>query len=223
MGMRAVVRTVGGVVVAGAVSVLGAAPAGAKGPTDVAIGVPGGVPVEVSAVDGGDADLVMDLAEDLGVWEVTGDGLALLPEPPTEHLGPPLRVEWTMYNAVPQNPDDAPVVVQTLYPHAAGGALVHTSAGQRFFASDLTRGGWFRAPERLAADLDALGIESELVVPALAADPAAAPPSPSPSVTPSPSGGWTGVVAAATAAVLAAVVVAAALRRSGRDAPAPAG
>ncbi len=128
-----------------------------------------------------------------------------------------------MYNAVPQNPDYAPVVVQMLYPHAAGGALVHTSAGQRFFASSLTRGGWFRAPERLAADLEALGIESQLVVPAPTAEPAASPAATTGGTARGRPGGWNGVVAAAAAAVLAAVVVAATMRRSGRDAPAPVG
>ena len=222
MSMRAVVRTtvVAGVVVA--VAMAGAGPAGAKGPTGVAIGVPGGVPVELSAGEGGDGDLVYDLSEDLGLWELTGDGLALLPEPPTEHLGPPLHVTWTMYNAVPANPDYAPEVVQVLYPHAAGGALVHTAAGQRYFSSSTTRGGWFRAPERLAADLEAMGIGSEVVVPA--PDPAAAAPAASRSAVADGSGGWSGVATVATAAVLAAAVVAATMRRrAGRDAPAAVG
>ena len=223
MSLRTAVRTLGGLAVTGAVVLAGAGPAGAKGPDHVAIGVPGGEPVELSAVEGTDTHLAMDLAEDLGVWEVTGDGLALVREAPTAYLGPALSVEWTMYNAVPANPGYAPRVVQTLYPHAAGGALVHTAAGQRYFASDVTHGGWFRAPARLAADLDALGIESQLVVPAPAAHPATASPAPSPSVTPSPSGGWTGLGAAAAAAVVAAVVVAATMWRSGRDAPAPVG
>ena len=224
MGMRTAVRTLGGLAVTGAVVLAGAGPAGAKGPDHVAIGVPGGVPVELSAVEGADTHLAMDLAEDLGVWEVTGDGLALVREAPTAYLGPALRVEWTMYNAVPANPDVRPArSCRRSTRTRPGGALVHTAAGQRYFASDVTHGGWFRAPTRLAADLDALGIESELVVPAPAADPAAAPPAPSRSVTPSPSGGWTGLAAAAAAAVLAAVVVAATMRRSGRDAPAPVG
>jgi hypothetical protein len=224
MGMRAVVRTVAVVGVAGAVSLAGAGTAAAKGPTDVTIGVPGGVPVELSATDAGDSDLVMDLAEDLGVWEVTGDGQALVPEAPTAHLGPALRVEWTMYNAVPSNPAYAPRVVQTLYPLAAGGAHVHTAGGQRFFASDLTRGGWFLAPERLAADLAALGIESELVVPPPAADPAASRPAASGPAAPGRQGGWLGPTVAVVAAVLAAAVVASTMwRRPGRGAPAPAG
>jgi len=224
MGMRAVVRTVGAAAVAGAMSLAAAGPAAAKGPTAVSIGVPGGVPVELSSLEGEEPDQVGRLAEDLGIWEFTGEGGALLPEAPTEHLGPALVVEWTMYNAVPQNPDYAPRVVQTLYPHAAGGALVHTGAGQRYFASDVTAGGWFRAPERLAADLAALGITSELVVPAPAVDavsaaadePAAADPS-------GGSGGWLGLGAAAVAAVLAAAVVAVALRRADRGAPTTAG
>jgi hypothetical protein len=148
-----------------ALTIAAAAPAEAKGgPEGVSIARPGGEPVELvrpddePGVEEGWEQLGM-LTEDLGLWETAGDGAALLADAPTNDLGVALTVEWTMYNPVPANPDAAPKVVQRLYPHAAGGPLVYTPGGQRIFGLEVTKPGWFRAPERLAPSLGAYGVE----------------------------------------------------------------
>jgi hypothetical protein len=168
-------------VVAGMVMVVVAAgPAAAKGPESVTIARAGGEAVELSAPSAGGTQITR-LAEDLGIWETTGEGLLLVPEAPTDDLGLALTIEWTMYNPVPDNPDAAPRVTQTLYPHAAGGPLVHTDGGQRFFQQGMTKPGWFRAPARLTASLESLGVENDIRLPEPAPDPAstsAAPPLP---------------------------------------------
>jgi hypothetical protein len=157
-----------------ALAVAAAGPAAAKGPQSVTVAPPGGDPVELAQSERPQDTRIVRLAEDMGIWETTGEGQALLPEAPTEYLGPELTVEWTMYNSMPANPDAAPRVVQTLYPQAGGGALVHTEGGQRFFGESVTKPGWFRAPDRLVATLEALGVEAEFRLPEPAPAPAAA-------------------------------------------------
>jgi hypothetical protein len=206
-----VVRAVAAAVVVAAAALAGAGPAGAKGPTDVAIAEPGGPPIELSASDPAESQAVHELAEDLGVWEFAGDVGNVMSAPPTEHLGPALTVEWTMYNAVPHNPDYAPRVVQTLFPYAAGGALVHTEAGQRYFASDLTPGGWRRVPARVGEVLADIEISAEVVVPVVDPGPAA-------TVVPAPGRGWAPLAGLAAAVVAGAVLVDTAIRRSHRGA-----
>jgi hypothetical protein len=153
----------------------------------------------------------------MGVWEILGDGRSLRDEAPTENLGPALRVEWTMFDGAPTGSDEAPGLVQTLYPFAAGGALVHTEPGQRSSAFESTAGGWYRAPDRLDDHLAALGISAEVVVDA----PAAAAEASAPAGDERPAG-WPRLAWVVGAAVLGAGVVAVALRRADRGAPAPA-
>jgi hypothetical protein len=199
------VRAAGAAVAAAVVAVAGAGPAAAKGPEDVVIVGPSGASIELSASHPAEVQTVHELAEDLRVWEATGGG-ALLSAAPTEHLGPALTVEWTMYDATPGDPADAPRLVQTLYPYAAGGALVHTEAGQRLFASEETVDGWRLVPDRVGETLGDLQITAELVVPAgIASPPSGA------STAPAGGGsGWTPLawMGAAVAAVAALVGVA---------------
>ncbi len=168
------IGAIGGVVAGAIVVVAAAGPAAAKGPQGVTIARPGEEPVELSAPTGKVGVQIARLAEDLGIWETTGEGLLLVPEAPTDDVGLALTVEWTMYNAMPANPDYAPRVIQTLYPHAAGGPLVHTDGGQRYFAQEVTKAGWFRAPDRLTVTLEALGVENDVRLPEPAPDPASA-------------------------------------------------
>lgn len=212
----------GGALAGTAVALASAGPAGAKGPQSVTITPPGGDPVEVSMTEQPDGSFggteIVDLSEDLGIWETTGDGQALMAEAPTANLGAELIVEWTMYNPVPDDPDAAPSVVQTLYPLAAGGPLVHTAGGQRFFQMQETRSGWFRAPDDLLVTLESLGLEVEFRTSAL----------PAASASP-PEGGrrWELPAIAGTAVVLAAVAWLGARRlvrrRVRRGAPVAAG
>jgi hypothetical protein len=188
-GIRRAAAGLGASVVATAVLVvLAAGPAAAKGPTAVSIGRPGEERVALATAGvhgepgdpgpagqaGGGGSALAALAADLGIWETTGEGSALMTRPPAAELGPALVVEWEMYNAMPDR-DAAPRVVQTLYLHAAGGPLVYTRPGQRFFQSQVTKAGWFRAPERLATTLADLGVEYDVRLPEPAAEPGPAP------------------------------------------------
>ena len=58
---------------------------------------------------------------------------------PAGSLGP----AYTIRYRVPTG-DSPATIVQTLYPYAAGGAVVYTEPGQRLFGT-ATPGGWFRA------------------------------------------------------------------------------
>jgi hypothetical protein len=228
MGRRAV-RALGGLAVAAALCLVSATPAAAKGPTGVAIGTAGEPKLSVDGLEGGNDEVFYRLAADLGIWGnwedggdlFTGGGTDLLSAAPTDHLGPALEVDWAMYNAIPSNPDDEPHVLQTVYPFAVGGPLVHTAAGQRVFGSDVTAGGWYRAPDRLLVDLADLGITAEVLVPVpegAAADRAAARLAPAPGA-----GGWSSLAVTAAAVALVAALVAGALARTGRRAPVPGG
>lgn len=53
-------------------------------------------------------------------------------------------------------PDQAPDLVQQLYPYAKGGPVIFTPPGQRFLVP--RSGGWYRAPDRLIRQLEALGL-----------------------------------------------------------------
>ena len=61
---------------------------------------------------------------------------------------------WT----VPGPDNEIWEIVQVLYPYADGAPWVYTEPGQPVFEGMRTRGGWFRAPERLLTMLDALGV-----------------------------------------------------------------
>lgn len=132
-----------------------AGPAHAKGPSQgvldgegleqpIAIGYGEGTP-------GGDR-----LIEDTGFFDVTFGMLPsrTLPDAPTDDLGPRLQLTWT----VPGPDGLADLIVQDVYPYAAGGPVTYTAPGQPFFERERTVGGWFRSPPRLLATLRALGL-----------------------------------------------------------------
>ena len=141
------------------VVVLGwAAPASAKGPSE---GVLEGDGLDQAIVIGyGEgAPGAGDLIGDVGFFEVTFGSVPrqALDDAPTDDLGPRLRLTWTVPG--PDGEDD--LVVQDIYPYAAGGPVTYTAPGQPFFESEQTVGGWFRAPNRLLASLQALGLPDE--------------------------------------------------------------
>jgi hypothetical protein len=78
----------------------------------------------------------------------------LLPGRPEGDLGPRYTVRYTM----PGPDDQVDTLRQELYPYAAGGMVTYTPPGQRFFGSETTRGGWFRA----YTDLKAMLVEAGL-------------------------------------------------------------
>jgi type II secretory pathway pseudopilin PulG len=118
------------------VAVASAGPASAKGgPTEVAVTFPGGIrTVTITPSDHGGS--LSALVDDLGLWDTGGTA-----EPPAGSLGPRFTVTWTMAAG-----DPAGDVVQSLYPEAAGGPLVHTGTG-----------GWRRADPSLEATFADLG------------------------------------------------------------------
>ena len=117
-------------------AVASAGPAAAKGgPTEVAVTFPGGIrTVTITPSDHGGS--LSALVDDLGVWDTGGTA-----EPPAGSLGPRFTVTWTMAAG-----DPAGDVVQSLYPEAAGGPLVHTDTG-----------GWRLADPSLEATFADLG------------------------------------------------------------------
>lgn len=208
--------------VAGVAVVVAAGPAAAKGPERVAIALPGEEPVVLVAADGtreGPDPRVTRLVEDLGVWEAIAGGEPMLAEAPTGDLGPSMTVEWTFHGPAPAGADASPRLVQTVYPQAGGGALVYTAGGQRSY-DQKTAPGWFRAPDRLVASLEAAGVEATIRKPASAAeagddpapgvgDRARSAPEPNPAAQaagPSGPAPASGVAAAAVGAMLVALL-----------------
>jgi hypothetical protein len=184
-----------GVSAAVMVGALGAAsPALAKGITSATITGPG----LDDPIDAGND--IPDLSALTHVWEVSPghpDAIPLADEPPTPDVGPAYLVTWRIMTG----PSETTPLQQVLYPHAAGGPLVDTPAGQRLHGGEIA-GGWHRADARLARTLMALGVPGG----GAAADSAW------PGVT-------AGTVAVALAAFggLAALVVRRARRREGRE------
>jgi hypothetical protein len=75
------------------------------------------------------------------------------PSPLPNHLGPRLRLTWTVHW------DSAHHLVQDLYPDALGGPLLYTPAGQALYDHP-TAGGWYRASTRFVDTLEAVGVPS---------------------------------------------------------------
>jgi hypothetical protein len=78
----------------------------------------------------------------------------VLPRRPAGPLGPRYRVVYLVPG--PSGQDDR--IRQDLYPFARGGPLTYTVGGQRFFDTQSTLSGWFRAKPRLTRTLLAAGL-----------------------------------------------------------------
>lgn len=171
-----------------------AEPAQAKGIRSATITGPG---LDEPLVAHGDG-----LASLTAFWEVMPgqpQPPALTDQAPTKQLGPRYRLTWRLMT----HADETTAIHQDLYPHAEGGPLVHTAAGQPIFDA-ATVGGWYEAPVALRDRLNALG------VPPAASDPVDAAPS-------SDDSPWRDViVVAAGAAALASLGAAVAVRRARR-------
>lgn len=135
-----------------AVFLLTPATATAKGPTAASISGPGlsrplllrgfgesgdGSPLAVLTMDGGFFPAAFGQSPD-----------PMLPGRPAADLGPRYVVVYTV-----PGPSDTDHIRQELFPYAEGGPVLYTAPNQPFFDSERTRGGWFRAPERLKAAL----------------------------------------------------------------------
>ena len=174
MSVRRVAGAWAGLTAGLALVVAGAAPAAAKGPLAATITSPPTAEhpdgVATALVPAGDPpaasgtvdpqvepppDGLLQLAEDMGLWDAIDPEIALPPEPPYS-AGPAFPVEWTLVG-----PRGGEGFEQTLYPQAAGGPLVHTEAGQTAYGLAVP-GGWYRASSRLGDTLESLGFVTKM-------------------------------------------------------------
>jgi hypothetical protein len=174
-----------------------AGPAWAKGLQSATITGPGlEQPIDVADPDNSKLPALT------GFWEVMPGQPAppgLVEQAPTKQRGPRYRLTWRLMT----DADDTIAIRQDLYPHAVGGPLVHTAAGQPIFDA-ATPGGWYAAPLTLRDMLQSLGVP-----------PAGSPPAPAaPSSDDSP--GRIAIIVAAGAVGLASVGGAVAVRRARR-------
>jgi hypothetical protein len=132
----------------------------AKGPSQARLegpGLPNPITVRGDGEPGSGGNLA-ELAEQTGLFPAmfgqTPDPMS--PTRPPGELGPRFVVTY----AIPSEtvPDE---IHQDLYPHAANGPVTYTQPGQRFFGTEATHGGWFRAPSALTATLAAFGLPTE--------------------------------------------------------------
>jgi hypothetical protein len=142
----------------------------AKGPSQARLegpGLPNPITVRGDGEPGSGGNLA-ELAEQTGLFPAMF-GQTPNPMSPTRPPGE-LGARFVVTYAVPSGaaPDE---IHQDLYPYAATGPVTYTRPGQRFFGTEATLGGWFRAPSGLTATLAALGLPTEL--PQAAASPVA--------------------------------------------------
>lgn len=133
-------------------------PASAKGPSEGTIEGDGiDAPIVIGFGEGTPSgDRLIDAVGFFpAVFEQTPD--PMLDAQPTPGLGPELTLSWT----VPGPDGEIWEIVQLLYPYADGGPLVYTDPGQLVFEGMRTRGGWFRAPDRLITMLGGIGVPTE--------------------------------------------------------------
>jgi hypothetical protein len=146
LGVKVVMAAgVGAAALAGVVGL--ASPALGKGVASLTITGPGielGSPIEVSGRT--HPDEWEGLNAGSGIQEAVPDvgKSALAPEIGPEHLGPRLTLTWHVMTG----PNELTPIRQDLYLYADRGPLTYTAPGQPIWDS-VTRGGWYRAPERL--------------------------------------------------------------------------
>jgi hypothetical protein len=132
-------------------------PAEAKGVSKVTIT---GVGLERAIVVGGDGSPALSRILGASEFFVAMDGggadrvaLRSAADPTQSHLGPRLRLTWSVEWYHTQH------LIQDLYLYAEGGPLFHTPPGQPFF-DQTTEGAWHRGSPRLVNVLQAVGVPS---------------------------------------------------------------
>ena len=180
----------------------------AKGPTEATITGPGlAEPLKLGGeralAPGEPLEALMSRG---GFFQVAWGGSPgrILGRSPTAELGPRYEVVYV----VPGPSGRTDLIRQDLYPYADGGELTYTPAGQRFFGTGETHGGWFRATAGLTGALVEAGLPTESAVERHAA--------------PAPADGgappvWTAALVAVVALAVAATLL---LRRRARPAAA---
>ena len=73
---------------------------------------------------------------------------------PTGDLGPKYTITYT----VPGPNNDVDKLKQDIYPYAPGGPVTYMKPGQKFFTTEETRGGWFKAAPVLKDTLVQAGL-----------------------------------------------------------------
>ena len=131
--------------------------AAAKGPASASISGPGvDGPLTVTGDGEGPGTALGTLAMASGFF---AQMFGQTPDPtfasrPNRSLGPRYKVVYDM----PGPNDIRSRVVQSVYPYAKPVALTHMEAGQPFWESERTHGGWFRAPASLKKMLVRAGL-----------------------------------------------------------------
>jgi hypothetical protein len=134
------------------------AAAAAKGPDRATIsgpGLSGAVPVTGQGESGTGTplgDLVQYTSWFGGAWGAEPD--PRLAGRPSGDLGP----RYTVVYRVPGPPSKPDHILQYLYPYATPVAVAYMPSGQRFWVTQRTRGGWFRADPKLKPTLVRLGL-----------------------------------------------------------------
>jgi hypothetical protein len=118
--------------------------AAAKGPSAASIdgpGTGGGINISGDGESGGTP--LGDLTQYGGFFAAT---FGQQPDPmlasrPKGDLGPKYTITYT----VPGPNNEVDKLKQDIYPYAPGGPVTYMEPGQRFFGTEQTRGGWFKA------------------------------------------------------------------------------
>src|SRR5262245_17694141 len=180
-----------------------AMPAAAKGPESASLSGPGlrhAIAIKGYG-EGGRGTPLGSLVELGGFFPQV---FARTPDPvartrPHGDLGPRYRIVYR----VPGPNSEGNTIVQAVYPYAKPNPVTHVRAGQRFWGSNYTYGGWFIADPALKATLVKAGL------------PASPPPPPAP-LAPRAGSSFPWVWAAVgTAAAVLLLLVAGGLRRRG--------
>jgi len=168
-----------------AATIMLAAPALAKGPSQVRVSGPGLAHAIVVSGNGepGQAGRLSTLAVQTGLFTVLFGAVAsvspqtpqqLRTPPPKATLGPGYAIIYTVPGVTPRPGEQFGRIRQDLYPRAAGGPVVFTPPGQHGFGGPLPVTGWLRANPRLLRTLGQLGISPPAWTPVPAAHPVAA-------------------------------------------------
>jgi hypothetical protein len=134
------------------------APASAKGPSTASMTGPGlGHPLRIAGYGEGGFNTPLGALVQWGGFfaQVFGQD----PDPttrtrPAGDLGPRYRVVYR----VPGPSNTGSTIVQDIYPYAKPAAVTHMRAGQRFWGSERTKGGWVVADPGLKAALVKAGL-----------------------------------------------------------------
>jgi hypothetical protein len=129
----------------------------AKGPSEASIDGPGsggGINISGDGESGGTP--LGDLTQYGGFFAATfgQEPDPMLANRPKGDLGPKYTITYT----VPGPNNELDKLKQDIYPYAAGGPITYMEPGQKFFGTEETRGGWFKAAPLLKDTLVQAGL-----------------------------------------------------------------